>query len=65
MRIDASPRFDEERRLFVLRFTCENCAQFDDGAASCAHGYPVEDHRDERYAASGVDIVFCKDFQLL
>jgi hypothetical protein len=58
------PGFREERARFALRFTCEDCALFDPEHASCAHGYPTEEHRAARYEQPGVDLVFCKDFEL-
>ena len=64
MKVAQYPAFREERRRFALRFTCEDCALFDPERASCAHGYPTEEHRVERYDHPGVDLVFCKDFEL-
>ncbi len=64
MRVAQYPAFREERTRFALRFTCEDCAMFDPEHASCAHGFPTEEHRTERYEAPDAALVFCKDFEL-
>lgn len=59
-------RFDEEAARFGLRFTCEDCALFDDRAARCRHEWPTEAHRRARYEAprrEGDEVVFCKEFE--
>lgn len=64
MRIRQDARFREERQRFALRFTCDDCAQWDERRDACAHGYPTSDHRLPRYEDPTAAIVFCKDFQL-
>lgn len=65
MRIPPDPRFPEERARYALRFNCEDCAMWDPDHERCAHGYPADDHRRARYESPDVDVVFCKDFQLV
>jgi hypothetical protein len=65
VRIPQDARFRRERARFSLRFCCEDCALFDPELSECAHGYPIEDHRRERYEDPRVDIVFCKDWDLV
>lgn len=62
MRITQDSRFRVERARFVLRFCCETCAGFDPERADCAYGYPVDDHRLERYRDPTAELVFCKDY---
>jgi hypothetical protein len=57
--------FRDERERYRLRFTCEDCALFDDRDRSCAHGYPTADHRTVRYLDPEAPIIFCKDFDLV
>ena len=65
MKVAAVPGVSaNERARFALRFTCEHCALFDPENASCAHGYPTDEHRAARYEAPDVALVFCKDFEL-
>jgi hypothetical protein len=52
-----------EARAYRLVFTCEDCAHYDEEAACCVHGYPVEPH--SRVDLSTVaEIRFCKEFEL-
>lgn len=62
MRIAQDARFREERTQFDLRFCCESCGAFDPERAACAVGYPVAEHRLERYADPDAELVFCKDY---
>jgi hypothetical protein len=64
MKVASYPGFREERRRFALRFTCEDCAQFDPEREQCAHGFPTDEHRLAHYEQPDADIVFCKDFDL-
>lgn len=64
MKIAQDLRFRAERARFALRFTCEDCAQWDPDHDACAHGYPTGDHRLPRYADPDAMVIFCKDFQL-
>ena len=67
MRVPRSPRFDDEAARYALRFTCDDCAFFDGARQACAHGWPTELHRRERYqreAAPGDEVVFCKEFEV-
>jgi hypothetical protein len=64
MIIEQDERFREERRRYRLRFTCEDCALFDEARERCAHGYPTERHRAARYADPTARILFCKEFDL-
>lgn len=52
----------EEIARFDLKFTCEDCAQFEPASEACSLGYPNGDHRAQR--ASADHIVFCKEFEL-
>jgi len=62
LKIPQDQRFRSERALFVLQFCCETCAGFDPDRGDCAYGYPVDEHRLERYLDPEVELVFCKDY---
>ena len=64
MRLPSTPRFDDERERFSLRFCCEDCGHFDAARARCRHDWPTELHRRERYLKDAREIVFCKEFEL-
>lgn len=53
----------EEVELFRLRFTCPECAYYDDVAAECSHGYPTAPHR-LAPPRDSLELVFCKEFEL-
>jgi hypothetical protein len=56
-------RLRAEAKLFLLRFSCDDCAHFDHDRAACVHGYPLEDgRRDMRLV--GESVSFCKEFEL-
>src|SRR5688500_4250050 len=63
VRVPSSPRFDEERERFQLRFTCEDCAHFDRERVACRHFWPNETHQ-LSYYKTPVVIDFCKEFEL-
>ena len=66
MRLRVGEEFQEQRRRFQLRFCCEDCVQFDGEQDRCAHGWPAHDHRRARYAdATRLEVVYCKEFELL
>ncbi|HSQ65795.1 MAG TPA: hypothetical protein VLM85_21385 [Polyangiaceae bacterium] len=52
-----------EASRFALRYTCDDCAHFDEQLAACGHGYPTTPHRAARLPQAG-EIVFCKEFEL-
>jgi hypothetical protein len=56
-------RLRREARAYRLLFTCQQCAHYDEDAACCVHGYPVEPHShiDLAHAA---EVCFCKEFEL-
>lgn len=64
MHIPQDALFREQRERYRLRFTCEDCAQFDEARETCAHGYPTEQHREARYRDEHAVLVFCKHFEL-
>lgn len=66
MEVDWEPGFDEQRRRFAFRFTCEHCAHFDDETGDCLHGFPNQMHRLRFFDADPrpARILFCKDFDL-
>jgi hypothetical protein len=58
--------FRSERHKYALCFTCERCTYFDERAERCSHGYPNQAHRASHFAEDReVELVFCKDFELL
>jgi hypothetical protein len=60
-------RFDDERQAFALRFTCDDCAGFDQREERCRHGWPTEAHRLARYQrerAAEDTVTFCKEFEV-
>jgi hypothetical protein len=66
MEVVWKPGFDEQRRRFAFRFTCEHCAHFDDLTDECLHGYPNQMHRLTLYEREPRprEIMFCKEFDL-
>jgi len=64
MKLPQDALFREQAAKFRLRFTCEQCAMFDDATEKCAHGYPNAEHRDAHYADPAALLVFCKHFEL-
>jgi hypothetical protein len=66
MEVDWKPSFDEERRRYRFRFTCEHCAYFDDQTGECLHGFPNHMHRLQFFDSDPRPerILFCKDFDL-
>jgi hypothetical protein len=66
MEVRFRPEFDAQRVAYGFRFTCEECAHFDERSGACVHGFPNELHRRARYERSPRPdaIVFCKDFDL-
>jgi len=66
MEVRWRPRFEAQRREFSFRFTCEDCAHFDEATGECLHGFPNGLHREGRYAGDPgpATILFCKDFDL-
>ena len=65
MRIPSDETFEEQRRVYRLRFTCEHCAFFHEPTGSCVHDFPNEEHRQAYYDSAYEWIVFCKDFDLV
>ena len=63
MRIRQDSEFRLEAARFALRFTCESCALFDSERERCAHGFPTEEHRSERYRDPAADVMFCKEWE--
>ena len=64
MKIAQDERFRDQRERFHLRFTCEDCALFDDAREACAHGFPTTEHRQAYYRDPDAPLVFCKHFEL-
>jgi len=66
MEVRFSPEFDAQRCAFSFRFTCEDCAHFDERDGICVHEFPNHFHRLARYEGEARPevIVFCKDFDL-
>jgi hypothetical protein len=67
MEVRFDPEFDAQRSAYSFRFTCEDCAHFDERGGDCLHGFPNRLHRLARYEGSPRPdvIVFCKDFDLV
>ena len=65
MRQRALPSFHSERERFALRFTCEDCTYFRSEDERCMHGYPNAEHRASRAGPEQVELVFCKEFELV
>ncbi len=66
MDVPFNNKFDEQRKIFGFRFTCEHCTYFDDSEQSCSHGFPNGVHRLSHYdgPAKPETIIFCKEFDL-
>jgi hypothetical protein len=64
VRSSQDARFRLERARLSLRFTCDQCAYFDDESERCVHGYPTAEHRAARYEDEEADVVFCKEWDL-
>jgi hypothetical protein len=56
-------RLIEEAEAHDLRFRCDDCVYFDENAETCAHEYPVAEHRPPALSP-GMRVVFCKEFEL-
>ena len=63
MKLPLDARFIEESRTFSLRFECETCGLFDDVRATCAHGYPTDEHIASAPERRSL-IVFCKEYEM-
>jgi hypothetical protein len=57
--VDARLRTEAARYSF--RFSCDDCAHFDEAGARCSLSYPAAPRRD---ALDGDHIELCKDFEL-
>ena len=57
-----TPRFDDERERFQLKFTCEDCGHFDRARERCRHFWPNETHLLSYDKKDVID--FCKEFEL-
>lgn len=64
MRQARDQRFADERAHYELRHCCEDCALFDVRSRSCAHEWPTESHRRAYYEEPGLEVDFCKEFEL-
>lgn len=64
MRFPHDDTFSDERPRYSFRFCCEDCAMFDVPRQRCAHGFPTEEHRRDRYADQQMPLAFCKEFEL-
>ena len=64
VRLRRDQRFDREREHFALRHCCEDCSYFAQETGTCRHFWPNAEHRLAFYAASGQELVFCKEFEL-
>ncbi|HEY7957137.1 MAG TPA: hypothetical protein VII38_17650 [Polyangia bacterium] len=70
MQVARTPAFDEESARFALRFCCEDCGHFDAASERCRHGWPTDEHRQDRYADRWKSerplsvVTFCKEFEL-
>jgi len=51
---------------FELRFCCEDCVHLDRQRDGCVHGWPTGQHRRALYEDPAcIELVFCKEFELL
>ena len=66
MEVAYEPSFDEQRRRYRLRFTCEHCVHFIPETGACGLGFPNEMHRLGHYEEDPrpPTILFCKEFDL-
>jgi hypothetical protein len=65
LRFRLTQDFLDECKRYDLRFSCEFCVYFDIVSQQCAHGYPNDEHRLEVLSQKGVDLVFCKEFEII
>lgn len=63
MKIARDATFEAEASANALRWSCEDCALFDEDRETCAHGFPTDEHR-RKHNESAPLLVFCKDFEL-
>ena len=56
-------RFEEEASRFSLRYTCEDCGNFDAARERCRHEWPTEKHRRAASGEARPEVVFCKEFE--
>lgn len=65
MKVPQDAVFRDQRKRYLLRHTCEHCVLFDPATEKCAHGFPLDEHRDAYYRDPEAPVVFCKEFELL
>ena len=63
VKIPRDAAFDAEAKAHALRWSCEDCALFDEANERCAHGFPTAEHRRAHNERTSL-LVFCKDFEL-
>jgi hypothetical protein len=56
--------FDDERERFSLRYSCEDCGNWNPADERCRHEWPNERHRLEKLQPDREWVDFCKEFEL-
>ena len=63
MKSVVDPSFRGEAERFNLRFSCEDCAHYDERSEACSNGYPNAAHR-APVLETARELEFCKQFEL-
>ncbi len=50
-----------QAQIFSFRFSCRECAYFDEEIERCSEGYPVDEHLDGSLRSD--EVLFCKLFE--
>jgi hypothetical protein len=61
MKTRVDERLCAEVVRFRLKFTCPDCAYFDDVTERCSEGYPAEEHLSGDLDRA--ELIFCKLFE--
>jgi len=61
VKLAVDARLLDEALRFAFRFSCDDCAHFDDGRERCSLGYPAAPRRQ---ALAGPTLELCKAYEL-
>lgn len=61
MKTRIDDRLREEATLYRFRFSCGDCAYFDEDGRRCSEGYPLDAHVRADWERS--ELLFCKLFE--
>jgi hypothetical protein len=61
VKLPVDARLLDEAARFAFRFSCDDCAHFDERRERCSLGYPAAPRRD---ALATPHLELCKDYEL-